>query len=190
MTTMLEMCEELDRRQVDIPFGNSAFQTAHFIVATQEGQARQYRAALLQANEKRRALEEEQHRLALEDIDIEEMQEKLAEGNLDKFEKKRTELKLARKIEARAYGEKLIKDAIVELEVLFSIIAQHPTYTRQEFEALEAQHYTQHLMKQINKQDGAQSDLLALTRNDVIGVSPVVAIDHAAQRVDLLEVQK
>jgi hypothetical protein len=177
---------DLDVRREAIPLGNSDFQNRHFVVGVQDGPARQYRAALLRAQDRRNAIEEAQHARAVEDIDIEELEYEItnkvtAKGDpLSDFDVRRKRLDLERKQKARAYGDKLIRDALAELATLYDVIRQHPAYTRDDFEALEAQHYVSNLSRQLANAHlgaaaGAAESLTALQRPDVIGVAPALA---------------
>lgn len=185
-----ELLKDLDWRSTSIPFGNSDFQNSHFVVGTQDGQARQYRAALLRAQDRRRALEEEKYRRAIEDIDIEEIQEALSSGVLSKFEKRRKELELEKKLNDRRHSDKLIGDAIHELHTLYQIISAHPSYTREEFESLEAQHYLSNLGRQIEGKTGAAESLLAMQREDVLGVGPAWSVALTSPSSDVLSDSK
>lgn len=133
-----------DRMQ-EIPFGNSVFQIAQFIL-NQESPERAYRAALVNYDAKMKALKESDFRRKRKDIDLREIDEKLlkAEG----FERERL---LIDKEEAE-YGLneelKLIHDCKVEIEAYKKVIESLPAYSREDFEKSELSYWKTRLLKQ------------------------------------------
>ena len=54
---------------------------------------------------------------------------------------------------------RLLKDAFIELNYMYSIFTQLRPMTREEFESQEEQHYTNHLLKQVKGIKGAHESL-------------------------------
>lgn len=130
----------------EIPFGNSNFQNQFFVIWYEHSNPRVYRAAALYISSKLEALLETYYNLKKQNIDIELLKREIAKLEAEKpenydllIEKKKLEIeeKNARLI----HLEKLIKDAIVEIESLWPIIAEMWKITRAEFEAAEEEHY-------------------------------------------------
>jgi len=151
--------DEIEQAFYDIPFENSSYQNVFFVVNAQHTPARAYRALGLKMLSKIQALREAQTNLALENIDIEEMQEQLNSPDTSPYEKRRIEIKLQKKMFDRRHTEKLINDALVELTVLYQIFQKMPRYTREQFEAEEAQHFEIRLKKQAAGITGALESL-------------------------------
>jgi hypothetical protein len=134
--------EELKQKMHNVPFGESAFKLAHF--GENLSPERKYRHILLQINEKLNALETCKFgRMRLE-IDIEEIEKKLetAEG----FEKRRLEVDLQEKKWQLDSQEKLIEDAVIEVDTYRKILAQTPECTREQFEFAERDYWINRLM--------------------------------------------
>lgn len=123
-----------------IPFGNSDFQDKYFIVNSQLTPARAFRAVCLQLRDRIQALHETYYNLQKENIDIEELQEKL-EKEENKYEKRRIGLEIEKKIFERIDTEKLVEDALHEVEYLMKLYNELPHPTREEFEAEEQEHF-------------------------------------------------
>lgn len=136
-----EIIEEINLASQEIPFGNSDFQNINFVVKAELTTGRAYRACLLRLNDRLNALRENYYNLELEDIDIEEMEEKVKNENTDKFEKRRLLVKIEQKKVNRSYIKKLVDDAIIEVETLYKAFKQLPKITRKEFEQEEQKHY-------------------------------------------------
>lgn len=136
-----EIIEEINLASQEIPFGNSDFQNINFVVKSELTPARAYRSCLLRLNDRLNALRENYYNLELEDIDIEEMQEKINDETTDKFEKRRLQIKVEQKKVNRNYIKKLVDDAIIEVDTLYKAFKQLPKFTREQFEEEERQHY-------------------------------------------------
>ena len=133
--------EEINKANLEIPFGNSKFQNENFVLASELTPARAYRHCLLRLNDRISALRECYYSLQIEDIDIEEMQEKSINETTDKFEKRRLAIRIEQKKVNRISTEKMIKDCYVEIETLYNAFDKLPKFTRAEFEAEEREHY-------------------------------------------------
>lgn len=141
--------EELEGAFFDIPFENSDFQNRAFVVAAQQTPARAYRAVGLRMFAKIRAVKEykfAQEKLA---IDIEEREAKIADPETNSFERRRLLLENAKAVDDRKWGEKLLNDALRELNCLYAEFQKLPKYTRAQFEAEEQEHFLARMERQL-----------------------------------------
>ena len=134
----MEILKELEEAFHDIPFENSDFQNKAFVMASHQTPARAYRAIGLRMFSKIRAIKELKYNRELEDIDIEEMRQ--ATGN--EFEDRRNKIKVTQKLEHRSWADKLLNDAIKELDCMYAEFQKFPTFSRLEFEAQEVEYFT------------------------------------------------
>ena len=144
----------------DIPFENSAFQTENFVLAGQITPERAYRALGLRMNKKLIALQEALIGREKGEIEEEEMQEKLNGPDLNTYQKRIMELELKKKQINKPFRNKLINDAIAELNVLYKHFKALPRYTRAEFEAGERRHFIERLNRQAIGVSGAKESLI------------------------------
>jgi len=161
-----KVIEEYDKAFFDIPFGNSAFQIENFIINAAHTPERAYRAIGLAMRAKIQALKEAYYNLKKQEVDIEELQEKLNANWTTKWEKKRAAIEIEQKQEMRADTRKLINDALAELSVLYAVFKEMPRYTRKQFEAGEHEHFRIRLTKQALGLNGPLESL------DNMGESP------------------
>ena len=117
---------------------------------------------LLRVNDRIRACKEAIYSIRKEDIDILELQEKIANEETSKFDKMRAEIDLEQKLENRAYTEKLFKDAEEEIKTLYCEIRKMPEFSREEFEAGEQEYFELSLTKQALGITGAHESLVAM----------------------------
>lgn len=157
--------EEIQEAFFDIPFENSQFQTEMFVIASQITPARAYRAIGLRMISKLQALEEAKYNRMIEDIEIEEKKEMLNDPSISKWEKKKIEIEIERRISKRKYTNKLINDALVELNVLYKHFKALPKYTREQFEQEERLHFEQRLARQLQGVEGAKESLINMTND-------------------------
>jgi len=153
-TNIPDVLKEIQEAFYDIPFENSQFQTEAFVIAAQVTPERAYRAIGLRMNAKIQALNEAKHGRAKEDIDIEELQAKIADEGTNDFDRRRAQLDVSFKLSNRAYTDKLINDAIAELNILYVHFKKLPTYTREQFELGERKHFEEKLTRQISNVQG------------------------------------
>ncbi len=168
LTTITEtnfdnIIQEIDKAFYDIPFENSQFQTENFVIGNSITPERAYRNIGLRMSNRLRALEEARYNLEKENIDIEELQEKINDPTTDKYDKRRFQLDIEHKINNRSFTSKLINDALIELNVLYAHFKSLPKYTREEFEAGEQQHFTAKLERQLGGISGAAESLTNMT---------------------------
>ena len=168
MTTNLAVTEnnvadvlaEVQEAFYDIPFENSQFQTEAFVIAAQVTPERAYRSIGLRMQSKIQAILEAKHGRAKEDIDIEELQEKIDDPDISSFERRRAQLDIDFKLANKQYTDKLLNDAITELNILYGHFQKLPRYTREQFELGESKHFQIKLDRQVK---GIQGALEALT---------------------------
>jgi hypothetical protein len=150
--------KEIEDAFFDIPFENSDFQNRAFVVAGQITPARAYRAIGLRMFAKIHAVKEHKFRQDINAIDIEEKEGKLADPSASEFDRRRLRIEILKLEDGAAWGAKLLNDALRELNCLYSEFKQMPKYTREQFEAEEAAHFTARLTRQL-KHNGAQESL-------------------------------
>lgn len=172
--------QEIEDAYFDIPFGNSRFQNQMFVANGQHTPARAYRAIGLRMFNRIRALKEAMYARAKEDIDIEEMREKLKDPNISKYERARLELEIQQRLDNRKYIDKLIHDALVELTDLYAMFKKFPKYTREQFEAEERKHFEIRLKKQALGITGALESL----DNMGIDISKPISLEEVRQLED------
>ncbi len=166
--------KELEDAFFDIPFDNSAFQTENFIIAAQITPERAYRAIGLRMSEKLRALNEAKYSRMKEDIDIEELREKLTLPDVSKWDKRRAEVDIQYKLENRQFSNKLINDALAELSILYKHFKALPKFTREQFEQGEKLHFEQKLQRQLIGVSGARESLANMTDD----IRAIVSYEH------------
>ena len=150
--------QELEEAFFDIPFENSQFQTEHFVINAQLTPERAYRAIGLRMHNRLRALREAQFSRMREDVDIDELRYK-AKNTANKFDARRYEIDILEKLANRAFTDKLINDALTELNVLYHHFKQLPRFTREQFEAAESTYFKESLTRQVNGCVGAAESL-------------------------------
>ena len=167
MTELLttEIVSEFDRRFFAIPFGNSDFQNRKFVMEAQYTPERAYHALGHRLADRLQALNEARFSLQRREVDIEELQEKLA-GDLPKFERRRLEIDLAEKQSNANYTAKMVNDALVEVDTLWTEAQKFPEFTREQFESAEQQHFEIRLKRQVHGLTGAADSLDLITAHN------------------------
>lgn len=146
--------EELDKRFFDIPFENSQLQTKAFIIQAQLTPARAYRAIGLKMYSKIQAIKELKYSRSLGQVDIDEWQNTV-DKNEEQFEVRRCAIKIEQALSMTKYTDKLLNDAIQELNFLQAELSKYPEYTREQFEAEEVEHFEAALQLQIESGNNA-----------------------------------
>jgi len=153
--------DEINQAFFDIPFENSQFQTEAFVIAAAITPERAYRSIGLRMFAKIRALQESKFHRLNNEIDLDEIDEKIAKGSLDKYELRRETVKREKTKAEIQYSDKLINDAITELNILYKHFKALPKFTREQFEAGEKQHFIERLSRQ-HELSGDQQSLINL----------------------------
>jgi hypothetical protein len=159
-----QILTELENRFFDIPFENSQFQDKAFLITAQHTPARAYRAIGLRMFSKIQAIKELKYGRQLEEVELEELQETI-DTSTNKFEIRKAQIEKEKKLSMRGYTNKLLNDAIAELNFLYSELQKFPAYTREQFEAEEAIHFDRRLNQQLQAQ-GAKESLLFMHNTD------------------------
>jgi hypothetical protein len=152
--------EEIENAFFDIPFENSDFQNANFVLAAQLTPARAYRALGLRMSAKLRAIDELKFARQLEEVDIEEKQAEIQSVDTTDFNKRRAQIGIDKILSTRNYTNKLLNDAVHDLNFMYAQFKRYPQYTREQFETEEELHFEQSLSLQIESQgNGAVQSL-------------------------------
>jgi hypothetical protein len=164
-SNVAQVLAEIQSAFYDIPFENSQFQTEAFVVASQITPERAYRSIGLRMHSKIQAILEAKHGRAKEEIDIEELQAKIDNPNTSDFDRRRAQLDISYKLANRPYTDKLMNDAIAELNILYKHFQQLPRYSRAQFENGERIHFTERLNRQVQGVQGAQESLINMNND-------------------------
>lgn len=149
--------ERLELAFFDIPFENSDYQNKAFVVAAQQTPGRAYRAIGLRMFAKIRAVKEYKFGQEKSQIDIEEKEAKIADPDTNEFDRRRLRLDIAQIQDGQKWGEKLLNDALRELDCLYAEFVKYPQYTREQFEAEEVVHFDVRLNRALHAQGALES---------------------------------
>lgn len=136
-----KVLEELDVSFYDIPFGNSDYQNKAFVMAAEMTPARAYRHIGLRMFNRIAAIKELKYSRQLEDVDIEEKEYEILQSSTTPFDIKRKKIELEQIFDNRTRSDKLLNDAIKELDCLYFEFSKFPQYTRLQFEEEEETHF-------------------------------------------------
>ena len=142
LTKFKTLLSEIQDSFLNVPFGNSDFQIANFIVNRAQTPQRAFRAVCLSLRDKILTLNEAYYNQLKFQVDLDELQEKIEQ-----------------KISQQRDNEKLLIDAIHEVEFLYSYWQKLPHPTRAEFEAAEEDYFKISLTKQVLGIDGVVGSL-------------------------------
>ena len=159
LTKYKTLLSEIQDSFLSIPFGNSDFQISNFIVNGAQTPERAFRAVCLSLRDKILTLNEAYYNQLKFQVDLDELQEKIGDPATDKFDRRRMEIDYEQKISQQRDNEKLLIDAIHEVELLYSFCQKLPHPTRAEFEAAEEDYFKISLTKQVLGIDGAVGSL-------------------------------
>ncbi len=159
-----DVLNEINEAFWDIPFENSQFQTEQFVIGGSITPERAYRNIGLRMQNRLRALQEAQYGRAKEDIEIEKLQHTV-DTSTDQYEARLAALEIDFKLSNRPFTDKLINDALKELNVLYAHFKALPRYTREEFEQGERQHFEVKLTRQVNNVVGAHEALVNMAQS-------------------------
>lgn len=184
-----DIVKELEEAFFHIPFENTAFQTEKFVLAAALTPQRAYRAIGLRMMSKMAALRTAKYKRLEHEIDLDEIQHKIKSGELNEFDIRREELKQAQVEEERGYSDKLIHDALVELNILYKHFKELPKFTRDEFEAAEYNHFKLRLNRDL-KLNSTQQSLMDMDYSMDNLLSHEEGMDDRATNVSKLEAAK
>jgi len=160
---LAEVLQEIRDKTYDIPFNHSLYQIEKFILNEPGSKGRLLRQLGLELNSKIETIRGSIIERKKENIDMRKMKAQLDKNSkyyeTDMFEREKIELDLQLKESNQPYQEKLLKDAFIELNYMYSVFSQIDPMTREEFEDQEEQHFTNHLLKQVKGLKGAHESL-------------------------------
>ena len=166
-----DVLKVLNERFFDIPFENSQFQNQNFIINAQLTGGRAYRAIGLRMMSKIQAINELKYARELEEIKLEKWAKKIADDSTDSFKRRKLQAKIAHIRTGREYSNKLLHDAISELNFLYAELQKLPTYTRELFESEEFMHFDLRFALGIKTGDaekGTLTSIEAMSGNPII----------------------
>jgi hypothetical protein len=134
--------DEIELAYIDIPFGNSNFQDRMTIQARELTPGRAYRHIGLRMLRRIRDIKHLKYQRQLQNIDIEEKKAIIDTSKTSIFEVRRKQIEIEIIMDGRAWEDKLLKDAIEELNFLYSEFKKYPRYTKEMFEAEEHDHFS------------------------------------------------
>lgn len=159
-----DVLQKLEIAFFDIPFENSDFQNRAFVVAAQQTPGRAYRAIGLRMFTKIRAVKDYLIQKERTKIDVEEKQAKIADASTNEFDRRRLQLDILQIQDSESWNDKLLNDALRELNCLYAEFLRLPNYTREQFEAEEADHFQNRLNRALTSGGPAES-LLNMNRD-------------------------
>lgn len=136
---LAELCEE-------VPFGNSEFQNVTAIVNSEVTPERAYRHSALRIMNRLNALNESYFFLRESDLKIRRLDREIAKleeerpENYDLYIEER-EIQKQKILSQYPFTEKLIKDAIHEIDTLRPVVEKVGKLSREKFEKAEAEHF-------------------------------------------------
>lgn len=142
----------------EVPWGNSDWQNRQAIVNMELTPERAYRHASLRIMNRLQALNESYYAIKKDNIQIERLQRRkvrLSESRnqIDNpdfdLDKEEADIEINQILNRRAYQQKLVKDAIGEVESLAPIIQSIGRLTREQFEKAEAGHFKKKYENQV-----------------------------------------
>ena len=172
--------EDVQVRSANVPFGNSDFQNINIVAASMLLPARAQRAALLRLNDRINSLRESYYLLKKEELDLEllsldlnELEESLVSNNdLSAIDKRRIEIRIEQKkidIEQKMSGrpmlQKLISDAMAEVDGMYQYIQKMPVLARSDFEAEEHAFFELKSRRQLDGMSGPAEMLENIIRD-------------------------
>lgn len=160
-----DILAEIKQSFYDIPFDNSKFQTEAFVISAEITPERAYRSIGLRLLTNIKNLEKIFLALKTKQVDLDEIDYNLQHGNLNEFQKRRELIKKEEILSDNDWSNKLINDAIIELNLLYSHYKKFPKYTREQFEAAERKHYEQRLNRQAIGLDGAAASIINMNED-------------------------
>lgn len=161
LSVLPDVLVEIEQAFWDIPFENSDYQNRTFVVAAQQTGARAYRAIGLRMFAKVRAIKELGFNRQLEQVDIDEKQSVIDDVNASEFSKRRARIEIEKLIDQRRWADKLLNDALRELNCLYMEYKKLPNYTRGQFEAEEQGHFKLVLERKIKSGGNGALESLA-----------------------------
>lgn len=145
--------KEILERMDEIPFGNSEFQIKKFVLC-HAGDARNYRQVLLEMKEKYEALKKCEFRRRKLFIKRERAEKERLETS-DDFRKRELDIEMEEVDFELLLEDKLVKDALVELNFYYNTIKSLPKMQRKEFEEMEVGYWPLRLVQKAHEEFAA-----------------------------------
>lgn len=147
-----EIKKDVMEQSLEIPFGNSIFQSTEILLNKEITNGRKLRALLLNLSSKIRTLEELSISIEIYEIEKEkkeiQIQGYIDSGcKLDILEAKKIELEIQRDNINKKYLKKQVQDTAIEVLSMYEALRQLDKMTRQEFEEEEQQHFKLSIIK-------------------------------------------
>lgn len=155
-----EVLEEIENAYFDIPFANTDFQCENFVIANAITPARAYRIIGLQIQTLLEAVQESKYSERIRQIDVMELEEKLNDPSISKYEKMRDEIKLEKLKRPDRWHQKMINDTIRQLNLYYAHFKRLPKYTREQFEQQEQLYFEQSQRRQMLGITGAKEAIM------------------------------
>lgn len=159
------LLEEINEAYFDIPFTNTAFQTEMFVIASQITPARAWRTIGVNMQSLIETIRAYLLDVEKNKIDIEEIEEEINLGELNKFDLRRKQIKLKELQYNIPAFEKKLKDALYELNLFYKHFILLPKFTRDEFEQQERLYFEQSLQRQILGLNGPKEALVNMNED-------------------------
>lgn len=160
LANLQDALQEVESAFYDIPFANTDFQCEAFVIAAQITPARAYRSIGLQLQSILTELNNIKYAEKLKQIEILELQEKINDESISKFERMKAEVKLEQLQSKNIWNEKLVSDQIHQANLYYKHFKAFPKYTRDQFEKEEFLYFEQSLRRQILGITGAKESIM------------------------------
>lgn len=167
-TDTTDVLKEIDRRFYDIPFENSQHQNKHSVIASMQTPARAYRTIGLRMYAKIGAVNELKFSRLESQVDIDEWNSVIDDPLANEFKKRRAKISIDRNLSMLDYTNKLLNDAIIELNFFYAQLKEFPEYTREQFESEEREHFLGRFALAIQTNgNGDKQSLAWMNNNDI-----------------------
>lgn len=184
-----EVLKEIEQTYWDIPFGNTDFQCENFVIAASITPERAFRTIGLQMHSLLTNLRQIKHDQRLLDIEIEELNEKVADESANKFERKRAQAKIELIESSRVWNEKMVMDAVKQFEVYYTHYQALPKYNREQFERGEKLYFEQSQLRLLLGIHGAKESIMNMVDDNktIANVERMWAELPADKKQEMLE---
>jgi hypothetical protein len=144
--------EDVMEQSLEIPFGNSIFQSTEILLNKEITNGRKLRALLLNLNSKIRTLEELSISIEIYEVEKEKKEIDIERYKntgyiMDTLEAKKIELEIQKDNINKEYLKKQVQDTAIEIQAMYKALKQLDRMTRQEFEEEEQQHFKLSIIK-------------------------------------------
>lgn len=162
---------EIRKYMREVPFGNSVFQIKKFTPG-EETPERRVRNNLLQIHQKLQAMQECKFRRDEIYVDLDEIDEKLKNPDINKYEKRKLTIDKERKEFNLEAELKFIEDAEIEIAAYMQELETLPHVTREKFEQAELGYWIKRLVNdaQLEYKSGHRIEKGTLKSLNEIGI--------------------